>query len=224
MQQNTLKLLAWNIKSGGGKRTHAIADAVARHDPGVVVLTEYRPSSTPLLECLQDAGFTHTALSKPKSRIGGVAILSKLPIRNEMVSEQMGAFESRLLTVEIPDARLRVCGIYGPQRGEAFDDCWQSALEVLRACTQEPLLVTGDFSTGEPLRGHFAELGEMGYVDLWRRQHGAGDSARGNGSRIDHAFGTSSLLPRVRRCDYSHAERQQKLSDHSPIIVELEAA
>jgi exonuclease III len=215
-----------------------IVDAIIQHDPRVVVLTEYRPSSTPLLESLKQAGFTYSALSKPKSRIGGVAILSKLAIRDESVAEQMGSFESRLLTVEIPEAGLRVCGIYGPLRGEAFDDCWQSALDVLRGRTHEPLLVAGDFNTGEPLRdapqraflgsNYFAELGQMGYVDLWRRQHGADVKeptwyGRANGYRIDHAFATSTLLPRIRHCDYSHAERQEKISDHSPIIVELAA-
>jgi exonuclease III len=238
MQQNTLKLLAWNIKSGAGARTRAIADAIARHDPRVVVLTEYRPSSTPLLDYLQQAGFAHAALSKPKSRIGGVAIVSRLPMREEKDSRPLNAFESRLLSVDIPDARLRVCGIYGPLRGEAFDDCWHSALDALRGRTHEPLLVAGDFNTGAPLRdapqrtflgsSYFAQLGEMGYVDLWRRQHGAelrepSCYGRTNGYRIDHAFATTTLLPRVRHCAYSHSEREQKVSDHSPIVVELAA-
>lgn len=240
MQQSTLKLLAWNIRSGGGTRTRAIADAITQHDPLVVVLTEYRPSSTPLLEYLQRTGYAHALLSKPRSRIGGVAILSRLPVRDEHEADarRPAAVDARLLTVEIPDVNLRVCGIYGPQRGETFDDCWRSALEVLRGRTHEPLLVAGDFNIGVPLpepprrafldSSYRAELREMGYVDLWRRQHGADTReaswrGRTDDHRIDHAFATSPLLPRVRHCAYSHTEREHQVSDHSPIIVELAA-
>jgi len=30
-----------------------------------------------------------------------------------------------------------------------------------------------------------------------------------------------SLLPRITACRYSHAEREQKVSDHSPLILEI---
>jgi exodeoxyribonuclease III len=230
-----MRVLAWNIQSGGAPRSDAIANAIIKHNPDVVVLTEYRASSAPIVKTLKDAGLGFAALSDPKPNVGGVAILSRLPIRKEEDSARMGEFHSRLLTVLIPDAELRVCGIYGPLKSEALDDWWRSALDILRCRAEEPVLVAGDFNTGEPLRDfsepkfpgsdYFAELPRSGYVDLWRRLHGLhareATLKRTNEYRIDHAFATTSLLPRVVDCRYSHAEREQKLSDHSPIIVEL---
>jgi len=43
-----------------------------------------------------------------------------------------------------------------------------------------------------------------------------------NGFRVDHAFATPSLVPRVNGCWYSHAERESGTSDHSMLIVEID--
>jgi len=45
--------------------------------------------------------------------------------------------------------------------------------------------------------------------------------ARGNGFRLDHAFATPSLSPRITSCRYSHAERDAGVSDHSMLILEV---
>ena len=39
---SALRLLAWNIRQGGGARLAAIAEALARHDADILVLSEYR--------------------------------------------------------------------------------------------------------------------------------------------------------------------------------------
>lgn len=38
----TVRLLVWNIRHGGGERIPRILDTLDRHQPDVVVLTEYR--------------------------------------------------------------------------------------------------------------------------------------------------------------------------------------
>jgi endonuclease/exonuclease/phosphatase family metal-dependent hydrolase len=37
-----MRLLAWNIRQGGGSRLGRIADALARHEADILVLSEYR--------------------------------------------------------------------------------------------------------------------------------------------------------------------------------------
>ena len=44
------------------------------------------------------------------------------------------------------------------------------------------------------------------------------------GYRIDHAFVSPVLLPRLRACRYSHEERLAGASDHSMLVVEFGAA
>jgi len=71
-----------------------------------------------------------------------------------------------------------------------------------------------------------------GWIDTWRHVHGRASEytwysrrrggLSGNGYRLDHAFVTPTLLPFVRDCRYSHAEREAGLSDHSLLILEIE--
>ena len=37
-----MRLLAWNIRQGGGSRLPRIADALTRHEGDILVLSEYR--------------------------------------------------------------------------------------------------------------------------------------------------------------------------------------
>ena len=37
-----MRLLAWNIRQGGGSRLARIADALSHHEPDILVLSEYR--------------------------------------------------------------------------------------------------------------------------------------------------------------------------------------
>jgi hypothetical protein len=74
---------------------------------------------------------------------------------------------------------------------------------------------------------HFTRLSELGWTDLWRHFNpGATEwtwrSHQGNGFRVDHAFASPALLPRVRACRYSHVEREARISDHSIVIVEMD--
>jgi len=104
----------------------------------------------------------------------------------------------------------------------------------------ERFLLIGDFNTG--LHGidevgstfhcaeDFARLSGIGWTDVWRNFHGQASEYTwfstlrggriGNGFRLDHAFATQSLLPQISACRYSHAEREQNISDHSVLILE----
>src|ERR1700738_2242553 len=66
-----MRLLAWNIRQGGGFRLPRIADALKRHDADIVVLSEYRggPSASRLVTALHALGYRHaTTLVPPPSR------------------------------------------------------------------------------------------------------------------------------------------------------------
>lgn len=73
------------------------------------------------------------------------------------------------------------------------------------------------------------ELSAMGYEDAWRRMNSGGReyswfSHEGKGFRIDHALVSRALASRVKACWYSHNEREQGLSDHSMMVLELAPA
>ncbi len=232
-----MRILSWNIKWGGQSRIPAIAAAIRAHAPDVIVLTEYIPrASTPLIDALAASGNAHHVLSSPPPRFGGVAILSRHPLELRPPPATLAPFASRFVHCAIPEAGLSVVGLYGPLQKEPYATFWTAALDELAANESSAPLVLGDFNTGESLvdtsvdnffcSRFFTQLPTRGFTDLWR--HSVGRDAREftwqgrvNPYRLDHAFGTSSVVARVRRCSYSHGERQSGTSDHSLMIVEL---
>jgi exonuclease III len=118
---------------------------------------------------------------------------------------------------------------------------WETVLQAAEPRLDEPFLLVGDWNTGAHrldekgktyvCAEHFLKLAAMGWTDLWR-DHNPGATewtwystlkggARGNGFRLDHAFATPSLRPRVTACRYSHVEREARISDHSVVIVDI---
>jgi exodeoxyribonuclease III len=232
-----VRVVAWNVRSGGTKRGREIALALHDLNAEIAVLGEYRTTgSQALLEELERYGFKEPTLTSPLAMRGGLAIASTVPLRRVPLPESLSQFESRFLEVEVPGKDLRIVGLYGLLEDEPFADFWRAVLAELRERAAQPTLVIGDLNTGESMLDapqknfycskYFSELPSLGYIDLWRRQHGRERKefsyyGRVNGYRLDHAFGSDSLTSRVLDCRYSHGEREAGLSDHSPLLVQL---
>jgi exodeoxyribonuclease-3 len=133
--------------------------------------------------------------------------------------------------------RLHLTGIYMPNL-RAKVPYWRGLIDALVARSDFPALVLGDFNTcraylDEPgatdVTAHFMDgIEAIGFRDVWRHRNPDGRefswfSTRGNGFRIDHAFASLHLAPRVTAISYSHAERVAGLSDHSLLLVDLAA-
>ncbi len=68
-----------------------------------------------------------------------------------------------------------------------------------------------------------------GFQDVWRDRFPEGRefswySHRGNGFRVDHAFASPRLAPRIGDVRYSHAERAIGVSDHSALVLDIDPA
>ena len=117
---------------------------------------------------------------------------------------------------------------------------WNAVLTTAEARLHEPNLLVGDWNTGAHrvdetgktfiCAEHFANLSALGWTDMWRHHHpntteftwySKRDGVRRNGFRVDHAFATPSLRPRVTSCRYSHVERDARVTDYSMVIVEV---
>jgi exodeoxyribonuclease III len=69
-------------------------------------------------------------------------------------------------------------------------------------------------------------MGGAGFVEAWRHHHPEEREFSwyrhdGSGFRIDHAFVSPPLLPRVAGCHYSHEARLACASDHSLLILDI---
>jgi exonuclease III len=65
-----------------------------------------------------------------------------------------------------------------------------------------------------------------GFVDVWRLFNPKATeftwfSQQRRGFRVDHAFASPSLISRIKDARYSHAEREDGLSDHSIQLVDI---
>jgi exodeoxyribonuclease III len=151
---------------------------------------------------------------------------------------------NRWAEVILPVHDLRLAGVYVPVTGNQPGRkrrMWQSVRQAAAHRKNEPYLIVGDWNTGDfpadksrPGRpfnftDQHRQLVEEGFVELWRHFHPEGREYSwyrhdGSGFRIDHAFASPPLLPRVIHCRYSHQERVDGASDHSILIIDIEHA
>jgi exodeoxyribonuclease III len=231
-----VRLLAWNIRQGGGSRLARIADALARHDADIVVLSEYRggDAGARLVATLDHLGYRHvTQLAPPPSR-NGVLIAARRRFHEHGAIGSGLPEPYRMVSVEF--ASFRLSGIYMPNL-LAKIPYWEALIAALSSECAGPALAVGDFNTCrpyldeagaiDPLAHYMETVEQIGFCDLWRRRYPEGReyswySTRGNGFRIDHAFLSRCLAARAGPIRYSHEERLASLSDHSPLILDLD--
>jgi exonuclease III len=246
-----MKLLSWNIQHGGGTRDVRIVSAIADHNPDIIALTEFRAKpGMALCQAFAANGWPYIASSGPAGIDNGICVLSRTPLRCDRPSTAPPENAVRWLDVDLPEMGFgfgvvhiltALPGAKEPE-GAAKTRFWDALLAAAEARLSEPLLFLGDFNTGTPLvdeagatfvcAEHFARLSALGWIDVWRHFHGDATEytwyslpkggAPASGFRLDHAFATPSLLPRVTACRYSHTEREHKVSDHSPMILEFQ--
>jgi exodeoxyribonuclease-3 len=231
------RLLAWNIRAGGGARLPAIATALERHDADVLVISEYRggDSAERLRAALAVLGYRHQTTPIPPPGRNGVLIAARQAFRELGPVGSLLPEPYRMIGIELDG--LRLCGVYMPNLLKKVP-YWQALIAALAADAGGAALAIGDFNTcrayvDEPgaidATAYFLDhIEAIGFCDLWRRRYPEGReyswySTRGNGFRIDHAFLSPALALRAGPIHYSHEERLAGLSDHSPLILDIEA-
>lgn len=238
-----VRVLLWNLLHGGGKRVPDLVDAALAHQPDVCVLTESRArTNRDVAERFTRAGLEHHAASQTPPRKNGVLVVSRsrLAVRPSPDGEP---YAQRWVEVDLPDNGLELVACHVPpkisigvEQKAAF---WSTLLEYAAAALKRSAMIIGDLNTGAPYRDEhratlycsdqFVQLEELGWIDAWRRFHGADAKEwswvyprrRTYGYRLDHAFCTPPLANRLTSCRYSHVERRPGLSDHSILLVEL---
>jgi exodeoxyribonuclease-3 len=232
-----MRILSWNIRHGGGQRLDRIASALERHSPDIIVLIEFRAGPGLVLrERLGRGGWVHQHASVNEGKANGLLLASRVPFAaSDAIA---GPDPTRFLAVLLPEAGFGLWAAHvpgwtdGAVPGEAKTRYWDGLLGIAAAQT-EPTLLIGDLNTGRHeidearrtfnLSDRFERLSEK-WIDVWRHIHGdkrefTWFSRSANGFRLDHAFVTASMSARIGKVEYSHAEREEGISDHSPLVV-----
>jgi exodeoxyribonuclease III len=245
-----MKLLAWNIQHGGGARMARIVEEISAYDADVVAVTEFRARpGQALRDALGKRGWPHVETTNPDADQNGIAVFSRAPVARARPCPVPPEYKVRWLDIDLPEygfgigvLHIMAAGSGRNPTNTAKTRFWEAVLRAAEARLHEPFLFVGDWNTGAHrldetgrtfvCAGHFARLSALGWTDMWRHnQTGPTEwtwysklkgGVRGNGFRLDHAFATPSLCPRITSCRYSHAEREAGISDHSIVIVEIE--
>jgi exonuclease III len=231
------RLLAWNIRQGGGTRLSRIIAAIVQHEADVVIISEYRggESGERLRAALAAIGYAHMTATTPPAGGNGVLIAARRPFDDGGPLTDGLPEPHRIVRAYV--GPLRIYGVYMPNLLKKVP-YWQALIAALAA---EPLqadaLAIGDFNTCrayvdepgaiDPCAHFLDEVAAVGFCDLWRQRYPDGRefswySTRGNGFRIDHAFLSPTLVGRAAAVRYSHDERLSGLSDHSALLLDLE--
>ena len=130
-----MRLLAWNIRQGGGKRLAAIIAALAQHDADILVISEYRggDAGARLRAALASIGYGHASAAIPPPGGNGVLIAARHPFDDGgPVSEAM---PEPYRMVRAYFGPVRIYGIYMPNLLKKVP-YWEALIAALAA---EPL-------------------------------------------------------------------------------------
>ncbi len=233
-----MRLMTWNILHGGGRRrTPEIVLALLAHRPDILVLTEFHHDrGAAIRSVLADHALGHQlTTSQPQGR-NGILLASRWPVSPGDSSDPLPS-PGRWL--DAFTAGFHVTGVHIPDDSRPTHKArfWQHLVSLARERAQGRWTVLGDVNSGRPsldedgntlgsspLLGTFCTLG---MVDAWRQLHpesreGSWSSHFGARFRIDAVYLSSELGRRLAGASLSHAEREQRVSDHSAVLVDLD--
>ena len=230
-----IKLVAWNIQAGGGVRALSIVKSMIKSKSNILVLSEFRNNEkgNNIRVWLLKAGYRYQAVTHSSKNDNSVLIVSTLPFASEIYVDSDSTYSGNIIAAHF--AAFSVIGVYLPhkKKHKLFDFIINKI-----AKSDRPYIIAGDYNSGinhVDQKGksfwysdQMAKLPKIGYVDAFRFVNGdvteySWFSHQGNGYRYDHIYMHEALTTVLADCYYNHAWREEKLSDHSPMFLELKA-
>ena len=216
-----MRLVSWNIRSGGGPGVARIAEVLRALDADVAVLTETTARRTPeLRSALRSGGWLHVEATSPPEHEYGTMIASRSATRRVPLDD--GPAAHRALLVEMEGCALSFAGCYMPLkenggRGSTPQiDFWLWLAATLDRRQSESMVVAGDWNTciaedgaGKdlPCADHLVGLQRRGWRSAFRAVHPEVRARSwwhhsGSAFRIDDAYLSPGFVGTVRAAEY----------------------
>lgn len=228
-----IKLCAWNIQAGGGSRALSIVKVLVKSKSNILILNEFRNNDTGvnLRNWLLKADFRHQAVTNAAKNENSVLIASRLPFDSEAYPDSDVEYSNNIIGAHF--SAFSVIGVYLPHKKK------HKLLEYITDVvdkSDQPYIIGGDYNTGVNhvdqkgksfwYTDQLEKLKKADYKDAFRLVNGDVEeyswySHQGNGYRYDHIFVDDTLSGLVTNCYYDHEWRLDKMSDHSPMFLEL---
>ncbi|HEX5924068.1 MAG TPA: endonuclease/exonuclease/phosphatase family protein [Baekduia sp.] len=245
---SALTTLTLNIGSAAPVRATAIERWLRRRSPDVIVLTETSSGmgTTILTEGLQARGYSTYAKFDRRDR--GVLVATRQPV-HEVLDERLDVtLPWRVAGIVLDTApRVAVVGVYVPSRDRTevkvarkrdFIASLLAGMRALPETLRRHMLLVGDYNA--VARDHQPRL--PGFFPYEYEMH---DALAGFGLTSAHTLRPSPIQPhswigrtgigylydyvhvgeglhdRVERCNYLHAPRESRLSDHAAVVARV---
>jgi len=243
-----MRIVAWNIRAGGGERVARISRYLERWAPDAVVLSEFRatPPSLELARALSSHGLSHqcTSASPRNPSANALLVAARWPVSPLRLRAQPREPGRWLLASVNAPRPLLLGAMHVPNRVTGRKYLFlDSVLACARRWTLGPALFLGDTNSGRrgldeevPAfsareEGWIDSLAGCGWLDAFRHLRAEARaytwySPNGrNGFRIDQAFVNAALLERLRDAAYVWADarrgRKGAASDHAALLVDF---
>ncbi len=230
-----IKLVAWNIQAGGGSRILPIIKSIVSSQSNILVLSEFRNNNSGIRirNRLLAAGYRHQAVTAPSKNDNSVLIASSLPFSSELYPDADVEYTHNIVGAHF--GAFSVIGVYLPHKKK--HKLFEYITKIISG-SDRPYIIAGDYNSGI---NHVDQKGKsfwytdqmknfskLEYKDAFRLVHGevteySWYSHQGNGFRYDHIYVHETLGGVITDCYYKHSWREEKLSDHSPMFLELKA-
>jgi exonuclease III len=228
-----LSILSWNIQQGGGIRTIEITRAIAKSAPDIIIFSEFRnnENGAKIRSRLLLYGYLFQFVTNAMPQENSVLIASKIACNSTLYPHADPEYSANILSIQMEAFNLM--GVYLPHKKK--HNLLPFIIDtVIKSST--PYIIAGDFNTGKNYldqKGNsfwytdqLEKLEASNYSDAFRHMHKdvkefSWYSHQGNGYRYDHTYVHSSILPVIKTCHYNHAWREEKLSDHSAMVLVL---
>ncbi|NOX51025.1 MAG: hypothetical protein GXP16_10905 [Gammaproteobacteria bacterium] len=247
-----IRVVAWNIRAGGGRRVEGIFQQLLCWQPHIIVLSEFRdtPPSKWLARSLANAGFVHQrgVADRSEVRQNGVFIASIFSLRCYQHPKAPREQARWLLARVKSSLPLMVGAMHIPnQHTGRKPDYHNSVLNLARSWPPGFGLLIGDTNSGQigideqrpvfnaATNQWFSDLEEAHWHDAFRLKHNDKreytwySPNKGNGFRLDQAFVNGKLKAHL--LDVQHVwgkvdgkpQRRESLSDHAALLVDFKS-
>jgi exonuclease III len=228
----TLKILSWNILQGGGSRIQSIVNFLLEQNAEIICLSEFHNNTNGyfLRSSLLKSGWIHQSTGANAEENNTVFIASKIPFESSYPAKNLDTYQDLMIKANF--SAFSLYNNYFPHKKEhkLFDILFEELHSNSNA------IIVGDLNTGKNYidqvgdsfwyQKEFSTLEKNNFIDAFRFFHKEKKeyswySHQGNGYRYDHTFFYQTLSAIAKNCYYLHEVREQKISDHSPMILEL---
>ncbi len=243
-----MRIIAWNICAGGGKRVPEINDQLKRWKPDLIALSEFRGTafSLELASLIKRWGLIYQLDSTDRHHpaTNSLLLASRHRLKRIRLRSNLSSSQRWLMASVDSNPPIIVGAMHVPNRITGKKYPFQdSVLELVSKWKRGKALLIGDTNSGIPgideevpafnktEKRWIENLHKLGWIDAFRKLHHNKATYtwyspnKGNGFRLDQAFINRPLLPHLRGIDYKWANaigtKRNALSDHAAIVLDL---